>query len=82
MLDVVAPEFVRWSSFFAEGAGLRSAIEAGRFELVSVERAERALCAAEDFVDAVASSLSAATDTGDGPASSRVASRGLALRAS
>ena len=51
MLDVVAPELGRWSDYFAGGAGLRSAIEAGRFDVVSDERAEQALCAAEDFVD-------------------------------
>ena len=51
MLDVVAPELGRWSDYFAAGACLRSAIEAGRFDSVSDERAEQALCAAEDFVD-------------------------------
>jgi hypothetical protein len=51
MLDVVAPELARWSGYFAGGAGLRSAVEAGRFDAVSDERAEQALCAAEDFID-------------------------------
>src|SRR5659263_656475 len=34
MLRVVAPELARWSDYFAGGAGLRSAIEAGRFDAV------------------------------------------------
>lgn len=53
MLDAVAPELTRWSGYFAGGAGLRSAVEAGRFESVSPERAEQVLCAAEDFLDEV-----------------------------
>ena len=52
MLAVVAPELGSWSTYFAEAAPLRSAVDAGRFELVSPQRAEEALCAAEDFVDA------------------------------
>ena len=81
MLDVVAPEFARWSGYFAEGAGLRSAIEAGWFDSVSQERAERALCVAEDFVDAVASVLSTDGDPAEAP-SRRASSRGLVLSAS
>ncbi|MFI2752660.1 SAV_6107 family HEPN domain-containing protein [Cellulomonas sp. P22] len=53
MVDVVAPELQRWTSYFAAGANLRSAIEAGRFDVVGTERAEQVLCAAEDFLDAV-----------------------------
>ncbi|NUU17433.1 colicin transporter [Cellulomonas humilata] len=53
MLGVVAPELGSWSTYFAEAASLRSAVDAGRFELVGPERAEEAVCAAEDFVDAV-----------------------------
>ncbi len=51
MLGAVAPELGSWSTYFAEAASLRSAVDAGRFELVSPERAEEAVCAAEDFVD-------------------------------
>lgn len=51
-LDVAAPELTRWSTYFAAGAVLRSAVDAGRFSAVSEERAEEVLCAAEDFVDA------------------------------
>ena len=52
MLGVVAPELGSWSSYFAEAAALRSAVDAGRFDLVGPARAEEAVCAAEDFVDA------------------------------
>lgn len=52
LLDAAAPELGRWSTYFAAGASLRSAIDAGRFSAVTEERAEQALCAAEDFVDA------------------------------
>ena len=38
--------------FFADGAALRSAVDAGRFDQVDEDRAERTLCAAEDLVDA------------------------------
>jgi hypothetical protein len=51
MLVVVAPEMARWAALFADGARLRAALEAGRFEAVSVARADQALCDAEDFVD-------------------------------
>lgn len=53
MLDAVAPELSRWSAYFAGGAALRSAVEAGRFDAVSADRAEQVLCAAEDFLDEV-----------------------------
>jgi hypothetical protein len=62
MLDAVAPELSRWSGYFAGGAGLRSAIEAGRFEAVSADRAEQALCAAEDLLDEVRGLLEASAE--------------------
>src|SRR4051812_35745869 len=34
MLGVVAPELSSWSTYFADAASLRSAVDAGRFELV------------------------------------------------
>ncbi|GEA83973.1 colicin transporter [Cellulomonas sp. A375-1] len=52
MLTQVAPELERLARFFADGAALRSAIDAGRFDQVDEDRAERTLCAAEDLVDA------------------------------
>lgn len=53
MLGAVAPELSSWSTYFAEAAPLRSAVDAGRFELVGPQRGEEAVCAAEDFVAAV-----------------------------
>ena len=52
LLDAVAPELAAWSAYFADAAPLRSAVDAGRFEELSPERAEQALFWAEDFVDA------------------------------
>ena len=52
LLDTVAPELAAWSTYFADAAPLRSAIDAGRFEELSPGRAEQALFWAEDFVDA------------------------------
>lgn len=52
MLDVVAPELTSWSGYFAAAAALRSAVDAGRFDAVTPARAEEAVCASEDFVDA------------------------------
>ena len=53
MLAAVAPEVETWSVYFAGGAALRRAVEAGRSDVVDVARAEQAACAAEDFVDEV-----------------------------
>lgn len=58
LLDAVAPELSDWSAYFASGAQLRAAIEAGRSQQVDPERAEQALAAAEDFHDEVAGLLS------------------------
>lgn len=57
LLDAVAPELGRWSSYFAAGAGLRAAVDAGRFDAVTSGRAEQALCHAEDFLDIVRTEL-------------------------
>lgn len=85
MVGVVAPELGRWAEHFAEAARLRSAVEAGRFDVVSAPRADEALCDAEDFVDAVRASLEAAEGVGLGPAAdgrSARSPRTLAVRAS
>jgi hypothetical protein len=73
MLRVVEPDLGPWAGLFASGAGTRTAIEAGRFDAVTEESAERLLCAAEDFVDEVRRRVA-------GP--SAAASGALALRAS
>ena len=61
MLAAVAPEAAAWSTFFAAGAPLRRAVEAGRFDAVDAEHAERTLCAAEDFLDEVRALLDPGT---------------------
>ena len=53
MLAVAAPEVETWSVYFAGGAALRRAVEAGRSDVVDVARAEQAACAAQDFIDEV-----------------------------
>ena len=53
MLAAVAPEAADWSTFFAAGAPLRLAVDAGRFDAVDAEHAERTVSAAEDFLDDV-----------------------------
>ncbi|MGY4646127.1 SAV_6107 family HEPN domain-containing protein [Cellulomonas sp. URHB0016] len=72
LLDVVAPELARWSASFAAAATLRSAVDAGRFDVISPERAEQAVCDAEDFVDAARAMLQLGSATG-GWAPGRVA---------
>src|SRR3954452_9101943 len=72
MLGVVAPELSSWSTYFADAASLRSAVDAGRFELVGPQRGEEAVCAAEDFVDAARELVRGAADA--------VAGRTLSLR--
>lgn len=73
MLGAVAPELGSWTTYFAEAAALRSAVDAGRFELVGPERAEEAVCAAEDFVDAARELVHGGVDA--------VAGRTLRMRA-
>lgn len=77
MLGVVAPEMARWAAVFADGARLRAALDAGRFEAVSAARADQALCDAEDFVDLVR-----ATALEEWPQEASHAPRMLAVRAS
>ncbi|WP_426595343.1 SAV_6107 family HEPN domain-containing protein [Cellulomonas sp. McL0617] len=57
LLDAVAPEMASWSTYFADAAALRSAVDAGRFEELAPGRAEQALFWAEDFVDAARSAV-------------------------
>ncbi|MBT0995819.1 colicin transporter [Cellulomonas sp. DKR-3] len=80
MVDAVAPELADLAAFFADGAALRSAVDAGRFDRVTEERAERTLCLAEDLVDA-AHALVAAEEPVPFVARS-AAPRMLAVRAS
>ncbi len=77
MLAAVAPEASAWATFFAAGAPLRLAVDAGRYDAVDAEHAERTLSGAEDFLDAVRDLLEPA-DGGDG---ARPAPLGRPLRA-
>lgn len=52
-LAEVAPELAAWATFFADGAAARAAVEAGRTDVVTSERADRTVVAAEDFHDVV-----------------------------
>jgi hypothetical protein len=69
MLTAVAPEAAGWSAYFAAGAPVRRALEAGRFDAVDAEHAEATLCAAEDFLDEVRTLLDAGRpeSSGDRP---------------
>ncbi len=78
--DLVAaavPELAGWTAFFADGAPIRSAVEAGRHAGVDPARAEATVTAAEDFQDAVRRHIGVASgDTVPGPGTT------LELRAS
>lgn len=52
-LAATGAEFSAWAAFFAAGASLRLAIDAGRFDAVDQERADCWVQAAEDFQEAV-----------------------------
>ncbi|NCT92073.1 colicin transporter [Cellulomonas sp. APG4] len=59
MVAAVSPELSGWTAFFASGASLRAAVEAGRDEVVDAARADQAVAAAEDFQDAVREAVGA-----------------------
>lgn len=67
LLDTVAPELAAWSTYFADAAPLRSAVDAGRFDELSPGRAEQALFWAEDFVDAARAAVHGDALHGDAP---------------
>ncbi len=54
MLAHAEPELAAWSGYFAAGAPLRAAVDAGRPEQVEPARADELLACAEDFRDEVA----------------------------
>jgi hypothetical protein len=57
LLDRVAPEHADWSAYFAAGAPLRTAVEAGARSAVSPRQADDELRAAGDFLALVEGSL-------------------------
>jgi hypothetical protein len=48
------PALAAWSVYFASGARVRAAVDAGRFDAVEARRADELLACAEDFRDEVA----------------------------
>ncbi len=63
LAERVAPELAGWWSYFASGARLRLAIEAGRTDRVGAQRADEAVGCAEQAVEAVRLALGL-SDTG------------------
>ncbi|GAA1732849.1 hypothetical protein GCM10009809_30360 [Isoptericola hypogeus] len=53
MLAVVEPELASWAGYFASGARLRAAVDAGHGEQVEARRAAELVACAEDFRDEV-----------------------------
>lgn len=53
-LLIAEPALAAWSVYFASGARLRAAVDAGRFDVVDAARADELLACAEDFRDEVA----------------------------
>jgi hypothetical protein len=57
LLERVAPEHAEWAAYFAAGAPIRAAIEAGAVSAVSPRIADDQLRAAEEFLAVVEHSL-------------------------
>ncbi len=57
LMDAIAPEFSEWATFFAAGASLRAAAEAGALNAVGVRTADDQVRAAGSFMELVESSL-------------------------
>lgn len=57
LLERVAPEYAEWAAYFAAGASVRAAIEAGAVSAVSVRSADDQLRAAGEFLALVEDSL-------------------------
>lgn len=57
LLERVAPEFAEWARYFAAGAALRAAVEAGALHAVTVRRADDELRAAEQLLHLVERTL-------------------------
>jgi len=53
MLALVEPDLAPWAGYFASGARLRAAIDAGHGEQVAPRRAAELVACAEDFRDEV-----------------------------
>lgn len=54
LLALVEPGLSPWSVYFAGGARIRAAVDAGRFDAVTSAQADETMACAEDFRDEVA----------------------------
>jgi SAV_6107-like HEPN len=57
LIDSVAPEFREWATFFAAGAPIRAAVEAGALSAASSRAADDQVRAAATFLELVESAL-------------------------
>ncbi|MGI8679169.1 MAG: SAV_6107 family HEPN domain-containing protein [Jatrophihabitans sp.] len=57
LLERVAPEYAEWAAYFAAGAAVRAAVEAGAVSAVSARSAEDQLRSATEFLALVEGSL-------------------------
>jgi hypothetical protein len=57
LLERVAPEHAEWAAYFAAGASIRAAVEAGAISAVSSRSADDQLRAATEFLSLVEGSL-------------------------
>jgi hypothetical protein len=57
LLEKVAPEHAEWAAYFAAGAPIRAAVEAGATSVLSPRTADDQLRAAGEFLAVVENSL-------------------------
>jgi hypothetical protein len=57
LLDKLAPEYAEWAAYFAAGAQVRAAVEAGAISAVTSRAADDQIRAATEFLSLVESSL-------------------------
>jgi hypothetical protein len=57
LLERIAPEHADWAAYFAAGAAMRAAIEAGAVSAVSARAADDQLRAATEFLALVENSI-------------------------
>lgn len=57
LIETVAPEYADWSRYFAAGAPVRAAVEAGALHIVSARAADDQVRAADEFLRLVEPAL-------------------------
>jgi hypothetical protein len=57
LIEAVAPEYAEWSRYFAAGAPVRAAVEAGALRIVSARAADDQVRAADEFLRLVEPAL-------------------------